>query len=87
MTILLLVLAAAASRRAMRATGRELDLWIGVGAYARPAVLMGEDVWKRWEDFSRPSLPLFALVLWLVLPMRPRPSEAVSGRPMATSSP
>lgn len=39
------------------------DLTWVVVAFAVLAALLGECVWRRWEDFTRPLLPLFALGL------------------------
>lgn len=37
-------------------------LWKSVlAAYVGLALFMGPDVWKRWQDFSRPLLPLYVI--------------------------
>jgi hypothetical protein len=41
-------------------------------AYALLGLLMGEAVWQRWQDFSRPLLPLYVLGLLAVLPRQTR---------------
>ncbi len=38
---------------------RDRLTWIA-GAYAAFAVILGPDVWARWQDFSRTLLPLYA---------------------------
>lgn len=51
--------------------------WVVVG-FAVLALFMGDCVWRRWSDFTRPMLPLYALGL-VALSTRP-PSAAVSRR-------
>lgn len=46
---------------------RSDPLWCIAALHAAFAVTMGQDVWKRWEDFGRPLLPLYVTVLVLAL--------------------
>ena len=45
-------------------------LWKSVlAAYIGLALFMGPDVWKRWQDFSRPLLPLYVIGFLACIPM------------------
>lgn len=62
----LLVVLAARNLRGARPWGDTLA-WVAA-VHVALAVTMGGDVWKRWEDFGRPLLPLYAALLVLALP-------------------
>lgn len=54
----------------IRSSSRRLSsdpLWPIAALHVLFALVMGQDVWKRWEDFGRPLLPLYAVVLVLAL--------------------
>jgi hypothetical protein len=57
---------------------RDVLTWI-VLAFAALALFMGVAVWHRWEDFSRPILPMYAFALVVVAGSLGRaPAEAES---------
>lgn len=56
--------------------------WIVVG-FAVLGALMGDCVWRRWEDFSRPLLPLYAFGLLALLG---RPDSTTTGLPAQAPS-
>lgn len=75
------VFALYASWRIRASDGRASSdvLWFVIIGYISLGVLMGENVWARWEDFSRPLLPLYAAALILALPSSAR-AERLFGR-------
>lgn len=64
----LLVLVVVSLVRWRNGSAAERTVGSVLAAHLVLAVLMGDDVWKRWEDFGRPLLPLFALAFVLALP-------------------
>lgn len=81
---LIVVLAVVVSACLLWRRGDDLT-WVVV-VLAVLAAFLGDCVWRRWEDFSRPLLPLYALgLLALASPGRPRPG--VSGDRQVAPSP
>lgn len=65
-----------------RSAGRQGDglLWAVVGVYGLLGILLGTEVWKRWQDFGRALLPLSAVAFVLALPVSSTPpGAAVAG--------
>jgi hypothetical protein len=54
-------------------------------AYAAFALVMGSNVWLRWQDFSRPLLPLYALAILAIVPSTSAAPSTASQRAMGAT--